>query len=132
MNLVCLHCKEIKPEEVFRRGHGVATGVCMACYLARRKQAAADKAAALAKLSRHSIAERLRTVGLLDVVQRHATAHYVTLEDLCSDRRTASAVAARTGVWKELRQTTNMSLPELGALFGRDHTTVIHALRKEG
>ena len=29
-----------------------------------------------------------------------------------------------------IRQLTNLSLPEIGREFGRDHSTVIHSIRK--
>ena len=72
----------------------------------------------------------LKARGLYLLVERIAIKHYVTVAAICSPRRTADICKARRAVWRELRATTNMSTTELGRLFGRDHTTVIHALAK--
>lgn len=51
--------------------------------------------------------------------------------DLVARHRGASVVAARHLAMWLARQTTPCSLPELGRCFGdRDHTTVLHALRR--
>lgn len=71
----------------------------------------------------------LRTIGLYDVVARHAREHHVTVAAMCSPRKTVSLHAARRAAWAELRATTKLSLTELGRLFGRHYSTVIHALK---
>ena len=63
------------------------------------------------------------------------TASYfdVTLEDLRSKSRTRNLTNARQIAMYLLRELTDMSLPRIGQeLGGRDHTTVMHAVRKVG
>lgn len=68
----------------------------------------------------------------VDVIQKVVANHYhLTQQDLLSKRR--SRVVARprqVGMWLA-RQLTKRSLPDIGLRFGgRDHTTVIHAVRR--
>jgi len=63
------------------------------------------------------------------------TASYfdVTLEDLRSKSLTRTLTNARQIAMYLLRELTDMSLPRIGQeLGGRDHTTVMHAVRKVG
>lgn len=55
----------------------------------------------------------------------------VSKTDLLSSRRTADVVGPRQIAMYLSRTLTLQSLPEIGRLFGgRDHTTVLHAVRK--
>ena len=60
------------------------------------------------------------------------TANYfnLTVADLTGSNRTASVALARQVAMYLCRDQTELSLPKIGALFGRDHTTVMHAYRK--
>jgi len=60
------------------------------------------------------------------------TAHYfnLTVDDLTGSNRTANIALARQVAMYLCRDLTELSLPKIGALFGRDHTTVMHAYRK--
>jgi chromosomal replication initiator protein len=60
------------------------------------------------------------------------TANYfdLTVADLTGSNRTASVALARQVAMYLCRDLTELSLPKIGALFGRDHTTVMHAYRK--
>ncbi|MCL2736507.1 MAG: chromosomal replication initiator protein DnaA [Propionibacteriaceae bacterium] len=60
------------------------------------------------------------------------TAHYfsLTVDDLIGANRTANIALARQVAMYLCRDLTELSLPKIGALFGRDHTTVMHASRK--
>ena len=62
----------------------------------------------------------------------NVTAQYfdMTMDDLISANRTASVALARQIAMYLLRDQTEMSLPRIGSLFGRDHTTVMHACKK--
>ena len=65
-------------------------------------------------------------------IQRAVCEHYgVRLIDLPSERRTKAIVLSRqVAVWLSRRLMTH-SLPEIGHHFGdRDHTTVLHAVRR--
>ena len=68
----------------------------------------------------------------IDDIQRIVTKHFgVTRQDLLSARRTRSIVRPRQIGMFLSKQLTQRSLPEIGKKFGgRDHTTVIHAIKK--
>jgi chromosomal replication initiation ATPase DnaA len=63
-----------------------------------------------------------------------ATFYNVTRGDLCSARRTANIVVRPRQIAMYLaKEMTPFSLPQIGHHFGgRDHTTVLHAVRKIG
>jgi len=57
----------------------------------------------------------------------------VTVEDIMGSRRSAVLVSARHAAIYVVAKITEWSLPELGKRFGgRDHTTILHALKKTG
>ena len=65
---------------------------------------------------------------ILRVVSRH---YGVSRGDLLSQRRHRSVVWPRQIGMYLAKQLTARSLPEIGRRFGgRDHTTVLHAIRK--
>jgi chromosomal replication initiation ATPase DnaA len=67
--------------------------------------------------------------GLLPMMQEVAAAHHVTVHAIVSSGRTKRVAEARHVVFARLR-VLGFSLPEIGALMGRDHTTVLYGLRK--
>lgn len=60
-----------------------------------------------------------------------AAEHFnVTRRDLVSHRRDRNTAFARhVGIWLAKR-TTSLTLPQIGAVFNRDHTTIQHAVRQ--
>jgi chromosomal replication initiator protein len=55
----------------------------------------------------------------------------VTIADLCSPRRPQALSFARQSAMFLLRERTELSLSEIGVLLGgRDHTTILHGVRK--
>ena len=71
---------------------------------------------------------RIRVEDILRVVAKH---YGVTRADLLSSRRTANVVRPRQIAMYLAKTLTYRSLPEIGRRFGgRDHTTVLHAVRK--
>lgn len=66
------------------------------------------------------------------VIIATVAAYYgVTTLDVLSDRRTANIVRPRQVAMYLAKTLTTRSLPEIGRRFGgRDHTTVLHAVRK--
>jgi len=68
----------------------------------------------------------------IDDIQKLVATHYsVSRADLLSSRRTASVVRPRQIAMYLSKVLTPRSLPEIGRRFGgRDHTTVLHAVRK--
>jgi chromosomal replication initiator protein len=66
-----------------------------------------------------------------DIVQGVADHFALLASDLRGPRRSRSFVYARHIAMWLLREHTTLSLPEIGAVFGgRDHTTVLYAIRK--
>jgi chromosomal replication initiator protein len=68
----------------------------------------------------------------IEDIQRIVARHYnVSRSDLLSSRRTANVVRPRQVAMYLAKTLTLRSLPEIGRRFGgRDHTTVLHAVRK--
>lgn len=69
----------------------------------------------------------------VEAIQRAVIQEYpgITMADLKSARRTAKVVGARQVAMYLAKTLTGRSLPEVGRRFGgRDHTTVLHAVRK--
>jgi hypothetical protein len=66
-----------------------------------------------------------------EIAEQSAAKHHVTLLDLRSARRDQAVVKARHEAFWRCRNETTLSLPEIGRRFGgRDHTTVLHGIRK--
>ncbi|MBV8566558.1 MAG: chromosomal replication initiator protein DnaA [Methylobacteriaceae bacterium] len=68
----------------------------------------------------------------IEDIQKLVASHYnVTRADILSARRTANVVLPRQIAMFLSKALTMRSLPEIGRRFGgRDHTTVLHAVRK--
>ena len=68
----------------------------------------------------------------IEEIQKRVAHHYnVSRADLLSSRRTAAVVMPRQIAMFLAKTLTLRSLPEIGRRFGgRDHTTVLHAVRK--
>lgn len=68
----------------------------------------------------------------IEEIQKLVASHYnVTRADILSARRTAAVVLPRQIAMYLSKSLTLRSLPEIGRRFGgRDHTTVLHAVRK--
>jgi len=82
----------------------------------------------LGHLARSGESRRIRIEEIQRVVARH---YNVSKQDLLSNRRTRSIVRPRQVAMYLAKVMTPRSLPEIGRRFGgRDHTTVLHAVRK--
>lgn len=64
------------------------------------------------------------------IVRRVAEAFGVTAKDVLGPSRLRSVMVPRQVAIYLVRELCGLSLPRIGAVFGRDHTTVLHALRK--
>ncbi len=72
-----------------------------------------------------------KRVRIDDILRSISQQYAVSRGDLLSARRTRSIVRPRQIGMYLSKQLTSRSLPEIGRRFGgRDHTTVIHAIRK--
>jgi chromosomal replication initiator protein len=68
----------------------------------------------------------------IEEIQRRVAEHYsMRLSDMSSPRRARAVARPRQVAMYLCKQLTTRSLPEIGRKFGgRDHTTVMHAVRK--
>ena len=72
-----------------------------------------------------------KRVKIEDIQRIVARQYNVSRADLLSSRRTANVVRPRQVAMYLAKTLTLRSLPEIGRRFGgRDHTTVLHAVRK--
>jgi chromosomal replication initiator protein len=76
-----------------------------------------------------SVTERKVTV---DMIQKTVAEHYALKQaDLVSERRARAVARPRQVAMWLAKQITTRSLPDIGRRFGgRDHTTVLHAVRR--
>lgn len=73
---------------------------------------------------------RLKEMGIYDEVVRLIRPRGVLVEELVGRGRTKNVSAARHEIMYWIRTKMKWSFPEIGKLFGRDHTTVLLACRK--
>lgn len=82
----------------------------------------------LSDLIRSREAPKVRIEDILKIVSRHFK---VARTDLLSSRRSRDVVRPRQIAMYLAKSLTSRSLPEIGRRFGgRDHTTVLHSVRK--
>ena len=66
----------------------------------------------------------------VESIQKQVCNHFMIREsDLKSNRRDRNIARPRQIAMYLAKHLTNRSLPEIGAAFGRDHSTIIHAIR---
>jgi chromosomal replication initiation ATPase DnaA len=80
-----------------------------------------------ARPSADDVARALDDRGLLEGVRIAAIVNCVTVAEICGRERTGAVARARAAVWRSLRA-AGLSFPEIGRLFGRDHTTIVGVL----
>ena len=74
-----------------------------------------------------------RQVGVENIQKTVADFYKIKISDMYSKKRPASIARPRQIAMYLAKELTQKSLPEIGELFGgRDHTTVLHAVRKIG
>jgi chromosomal replication initiator protein len=72
-----------------------------------------------------------RRVSIEDIQRRVADHYNIRLADMSSPRRARAVARPRQIAMYLAKQLTTRSLPEIGRKFGgRDHTTVMHAVKK--
>jgi len=65
-----------------------------------------------------------------DIIREEVKRYRINLEVLQSDTKTATLVKIRHYIMWRARKESGMSFPELGKLFNRDHSSVLHAYKK--
>ena len=83
------------------------------------------------RVLRDLLHEAVRAVTV-EEIQKHAANYYnIRLQDMRSKKRTRNVAFPRQVAMYCCKQLTSLSLPEIGEAFGgRDHTTVLYAVRK--
>ena len=72
-----------------------------------------------------------RQISVENIQKTVADFYKIKVSDMYSKKRPASIVRPRQIAMYLAKELTQKSLPEIGELFGgRDHTTVLHAVRK--
>lgn len=72
-----------------------------------------------------------KKIGLNEIQRKVAEYYHIKLEDMNSDRRTRGIARPRQIAMYLIKTMTGLSLPEIGRKFGgKDHTTVLHAVRR--
>lgn len=99
----------------------------------------ADRKRRIEELERQRIAGRQKLIqqtaqnDAKGVIARIALEMDVRIEDLLGPRRSVKLVEARHKAMIAVAlERPKLSLPQIGRLFNRDHTTIIHALQKHG
>jgi hypothetical protein len=64
------------------------------------------------------------------IAREVAQKHKVRVSDLLSNRRFKDIVTARHEAFWRCREETAMSLTQIGLRFNKDHTTVLHGIRR--
>jgi len=65
------------------------------------------------------------------IIERICAGTEVTLVDVLGRGKPARVVEIRARCMRAVKTETGWSLPRIGRIFGRDHTTILHALRKQ-
>ena len=65
-----------------------------------------------------------------DILKATCDYFMIKMADLKSSRRDRSVARPRQIAMYLAKELTSMSLPEIGAAFGRDHTTIMHAIKQ--
>ncbi len=111
-----------------RELEGALNRIIASQHLTRQPMTVDMAAFALRDLSQTAELTRIRVEDILRVVGRH---YNVTRADLLSPRRARAVVRPRQIGMYLAKKLTSRSLPEIGRRFGnRDHSTVLHAVRK--
>lgn len=75
--------------------------------------------------------DRSRSVKVREIIKLCAQKHGLTVEDILSEQRTNKIAHARQqAMWLAAKE-TSASFAEIGRIFNRDHSTVIHAVQRE-
>ena len=76
------------------------------------------------------MAIQARQVSVENIQKTTAEYYNIKMSDILSKRRSRSVARPRQMAMFLAKELTNYSLPEIGEAFGgRDHTTVIHAVK---
>lgn len=102
------------------------------CAYVRMAECAPDMEA-VQKCLQDILASHSRPISIADIIEKTAIHFALLPSTLLSKSRKQSVARPRQMAMALAKELTNHSLPEIGNAFGgRDHTTVLHAVRKIG
>lgn len=86
-------------------------------------------------MARHVLRDQLhdevRSISVEDIQQKVAEYYSINPKEMRSKKRTRTVAFPRQVAMYASKELTQLSLPEIGSLFGgRDHTTILYACRK--
>ena len=64
------------------------------------------------------------------IAEQVARKHGLTFNDIWQQDRRRHLVKARCEAWARIRAETILSLPQIGAIFNRDHTTILAGVHR--
>lgn len=76
------------------------------------------------------VARRLSQRGYIKLMYDIAESFHVTVEGMLGNGKRRSNVVARHALWAAIYRDGRLSFTEMGALFGRDHTTILYGVHK--
>jgi chromosomal replication initiator protein len=83
------------------------------------------------KVLKDILVERSRELSIEDIIKKVSNHFNIKVTDLKSPKRLKAVVLPRQVAMYLARQLTSSSYPEIGERFGgKDHSTIIHAIRK--
>ena len=101
--------------------------------LAAHSQLLSDREITL-DMTQDVLKDMLRSIDrktTIDEIQKKVSEHFnISVKELQSSRRARTVARPRQIAMYLAKQLTSRSLPEIGRKFDRDHTTVMHAVRK--
>ncbi|MDQ6999828.1 MAG: chromosomal replication initiator protein DnaA [Mariprofundus sp.] len=75
--------------------------------------------------------EEVRAISIADIQKKVASYFNINIREMTSSKRSKNVAYPRQIAMYASKDLTTQSLPEIGSQFGgRDHTTVLHAVRK--
>jgi len=75
--------------------------------------------------------EEMRAISVEDIQKQIATYYNIHIREMSSSKRSRTIAFPRQVAMYACKELTTMSLPEIGARFGgKDHTTILYAVRK--
>lgn len=75
--------------------------------------------------------DRSRAIKAREIIKICAQKHGISVEDILSEQRTNKIAHARQQAMWLVAKETSTSFAEIGRIFNRDHSTVIHAVHRE-
>lgn len=72
---------------------------------------------------------RLKEKTAKQILKEEAEARGIAIDDLTGPNRSRDICCPRQEIMARINRETKLNLSQIGALFNRDHTTVIHALK---